>query len=407
MARPPSPNLDPAADAAALLRRLGFGTLLLLVPLAALLTRRGVVVLVPIGIFLLVIAAALDGAHRAIGPTLARLIRSRAGLGAAVVLVWCALSLIWTPFPAAASERLANIATTAVFAAAGYLALPDRMRSANLYLVPLGIVGAAILAILLALFGWPGGRASAEAGQNLDRGLTVLAVMAWPAVSWLRSRGRHFEALGVAVLAAIAAVLGPQPIPALALAAGGIVFGLTVARRRFGLMVAASLMAGLLALAPLIPFLLRPVASAFMPGSATGRSLAVWRNAVTSEPVRLITGHGFETALRGRFGGLLPVNAPNTLLFEVWYELGIVGALAFAFALYAGTLASGRSNPALVPGIAAAIVTAFAVACLGVGAAQMWWQTALAVVALAFVAIERGQFRTTRPKARLMQAARR
>jgi hypothetical protein len=293
-----------------------------------------------------------------------------------------------------------------VLAIAGYLAIPDRMRSANLYLIPLGVAAAAILAILLAVFGWPGGRAPAEASQNLDRGLTVLAVMAWPAVSWLRSRGRHFEALGIGVLVAVAALLGPQPIPALALAAGGLAFVLTVARAHLGVRTAGVAMAGVLAVAPLLPFVLRPIASALLPGSATGRGLGVWRSVATSEPVRLITGHGFETALRGRFDGLLPVNAPSTLLFEVWYELGIVGALALAYALYAGTLASERSNPSLVPGIVAAIATAFAVACLGVGAAQMWWQTALAVVALAFVAAERGQFRTTRPKARIMEAAR-
>ena len=407
MARLPSPNLDPAADAAALLRRLGFGTLLLLVPLAALTTRRGVIVLVPIGISLLVIAAALDGVHRPIAPALTRLLRSRAGLAIAVVLAWCALSLIWTPFLGAAAERLVNVATTAVLTIAGYLAIPDRMRSANLYLIPLGAAAAAILAILLAVFGWPGGRAPAEAGQNLDRGLTVLAVMAWPAVSWLRSRGRHLEALGVGVLVAVAALLGPQPIPALALAAGGFAFALTVARPHLGVRAAAFVMAGVLAVAPLIPFVLRPLASTLLPGSATGRGLGVWRNVVTSEPVRLVTGHGFETALRGRFDGLLPVNAPSTVLFEVWYELGIVGALALAYALYAGTLASERSNPSLVPGIVAAIATAFAVACLGIGAAQMWWQTALAVVALAFVAAERGQFRTTRPKARIMRSGKR
>jgi hypothetical protein len=35
----------------------------------------------------------------------------------------------------------------------------------------------------------------------------------------------------------------------------------------------------------------------------------------------------------------------------------------------------------------------------------MWWFTALALVVLVFVSIERGQFRTTRPKARLFMAA--
>ena len=53
----------------------------------------------------------------------------------------------------------------------------------------------------------------------------------------------------------------------------------------------------------------------------------------------------------------------------------------------------------------AAFATAYAFACLGIGTAQMWWFTALALVVLVFVSIERGQFRTTRPKARLLRAA--
>jgi hypothetical protein len=133
--------------------------------------------------------------------------------------------------------------------------------------------------------------------------------------------------------------------------------------------------------------------------------LRIWRSIVAGEPERLITGHGFETALRGRVEGLLPVNAPNTILFELWYELGVVGALAAAVALFAAITASGRNSPSVVPGMTAAFAAAFAFACLGIGTAQMWWFTALALVVLVFVAIERGQFRTTRPKARALRPA--
>ena len=129
------------------------------------------------------------------------------------------------------------------------------------------------------------------------------------------------------------------------------------------------------------------------------QSLESWRLVVMGEPARLITGHGFETALRGRFVGLLPPNAPSTLLFEVWYELGVIGALAAAVALATAAGRAGRDHPLLVPGIVGAFAAAFAFACLGVGTAQVWWFTALVVTVLVFVAAERGQFRTTRPKA--------
>src|SRR3712207_3946698 len=80
MARAPSSPIDPAADAAALLRRLGFATLMLALPVGTLVARRGAVVLVPVGVILIVIAAALDGTHRSLRDSIASLVTSPAGL---------------------------------------------------------------------------------------------------------------------------------------------------------------------------------------------------------------------------------------------------------------------------------------------------------------------------------------
>ena len=94
-------------------------------------------------------------------------------------------------------------------------------------------------------------------------------------------------------------------------------------------------MAGLLLFAPLLPFVLKPLAiGLFGPKAPVVVSLDVWRQIVLSEPLRLVTGHGLETALRGRFFGLIPPTAPSTLLFEIWYELGLVGAAAGSIILY-------------------------------------------------------------------------
>ena len=41
---------------------------------------------------------------------------------------------------------------------------------------------------------------------------------------------------------------------------------------------------------------------------------------------------------------------------------------------------------------------AFTVACLGVGLTAIWWLTTLAIAIVVFVSVERGQFRTSRPK---------
>jgi hypothetical protein len=395
MVRASSP-VDPAADAAALLRRLGFATLTLVLPLAALVARRAAVVLVPIGLVLIIIAAVLDGKHRGLRENLRQVGTAPASLAALLLLAWCALSLLWTPFPGAASERVLGMAATAALVVVGYLALPDRMRAANLYILPIGLGLAAGMAIPLSLLGDPGDR------DELERGLIVLILLLWPAVAWLRSRQHDWEALGLAALVTAAAVVGPKPLPLTALAAGAVIYGITSVAPMLGVRATATAMAASVLLAPLIPLIGRPIASSLLgrenPYVAT---LSVWRRIILSEPGRLITGHGFETAFRGRFVGLFPPNAPSTFLFEIWYDLGIIGGAAAAAALYFGATRAGRDQPILVPAAMAAFASAFALACLGVGAAQMWWFTAVAALILIFIATERGQFRTTRPKARL------
>ena len=399
MARAPTPAVDPAAEAAALLRRLGFATLVLLVPATALVARRAVVVLVPCAILLIVLAGMLDGDRLPLGRTIGRLIRSRGGLAGAVLLAWAGLSLLWTPFVGPASERLFNILVTIALVLSGYVALPDRMRSANLYLIPVGTLGAALAGIFLGISS-PGRGGFDEDGQSLERGLVVLSLFLWPSVAWLRSRGRNLEALGLAATGALALALGPSFVALGALLIGALAYLATEASRRFGVGATAFAIAALLVASPLLPFL-----SGLWPAGAPGHpylaSLAVWREVILADPVRLVTGHGFESALRARLVGLLPSNAPSTLLFEVWYELGVVGALALAVALAEAVRAAARDHPPLVPGLTAAFATGFALTCLGAGTTQGWWFTALSALVLVFVAAERGQFRSARPKARL------
>ena len=402
MARAPSSPIDPAADAAALLRRLGFATLMLALPVGALVARRGAGVLVPVGVVLLVIAVALDGTHRGLRDSLRGMATSRTGRAGALVLAWCGLSLFWTPFQGPASERFLSIVATLGVGVAGFLALPDRMRAANLYLLPIGTGLAAIVGILLSLY--QGSGRGGDDHQTLERGLVTLVLFVWPALAWLRSRQRDREAIVLAVAVAVAAALGPELLPLVGLAVGTGVYALTAFNLSLGVRVTAFGMLGSLAVAPLLPFIARPIASAFLKADHPFlSSLDVWRRVVLGEPTRLITGHGFETALRGRFAGLLPGDAPSTLLFEIWYDLGSIGALAGATALYFGARRAGREDPPLVPAIMAAFATAFAFGCLGIGTAQMWWFTALVAVVLIFVAAERGQFRTRRPKASFLR----
>ncbi|KQP88378.1 hypothetical protein [Methylobacterium sp. Leaf117] len=409
MPRAPITSIDPALDAAALLRRIGFIGLFVVMPVAAQVARRAVVILAPISIALLVLASAIDGKSRSVRPASTRLLRSSAFLAGALVILWSALSLIWTPFLSLATERLLNLVATLLMTIGGYLALPDRMRSANLYLLPVGVAAAALFAIGLGLTGQgPFGQGFLRADEDsiLDRGLILLILFVWPAVSWLRSRGRNGEALGLGLVVSVALLISPGPTTLVALAIGAVAFALTAFRPVSTPRLLAGTAAALLVLGPVLPFLARPIGATLFGGRAPGvLSLKAWQTIVTSEPVRLITGHGLETALRGRFVNLLPMNAPRTLLFELWYELGLVGAFAAAFALYAAIRRAGREASVLVPGAMAAFASAFVIACIGVGMTVMWWLTTLAVAILVFVAVERGQFRTRRPKASLLPSA--
>jgi hypothetical protein len=397
MARPTSLTADPSADAAAILRRVGFAILFFAIPLSALFARRAVVALAPVAVVLLILASVLDGRTKHLAEKIRIVVGSPGGMAGAVLLLWTALSLLWTPFTSEASERLLNIASMALMALAGYLALPDRMRSANLYILPVGVGLAALTGMAMAFRGT--GPQDPD-GQSFERGMIVLALMLWPAVTWLHSRGRNLEAMLLGIIVAGSALLASDGSSLQGLAVGAVIFVVTAASPSFGSRLTGWLMAGLLLMAPVLPFILKPIFELFLGSRAPlVTSLNTWRMVILNDPLSLITGHGLETALRGRIIGLVPPSAPHSFLFEIWYELGLVGAVAGAVLLYRSVLGAGGQRPVLGPGIMAAFATAYTLGCLGIGTAQVWWFTALVVVVLIFVAIERGQFRTTRPKA--------
>ncbi|MXQ13010.1 peptide ABC transporter permease [Microvirga makkahensis] len=395
MVRSASPTAHPSTDAAALLRRLGFAILLFAIPLAALFTRRALVVMAPLAVALIGMAAFLDGSAKTPLQKAIGIATSRAGIAGFVLVLWSALSLIWTPFVPQASERLLNIIAMGLMAVAGYLALPERMRSANLYLLPVGVGLAALIGTVMLLR--EDGRLEPD-GLGVERGMVVLVLLLWPALTWLHSRGRNLEAVALALAVAVGTVLTADPLPLIGLAVGAVAFALTAALPQTGSRLIGFLMAGLLISAPVLPFLLKPVAELAGAGSAAG-TLDMWQALVLKEPLRFLTGHGLETAWRGRLFGLLPHAAPFSLLFEIWYELGIVGAMSGAVLLSQAALGAGGHRPILGPGIMASFASAFAFGACGIGTAQVWWFTALVVLVLVFVAVERGQFRTKRPKA--------
>ncbi len=93
-----STTIDPALDAAALLRRIGFFGLFVVLPVLAQVARRASVILAPIAVILLIIASVIDRRQRPVRPATYRLLTAPAFLAGMLVILWSALSLTWTPF---------------------------------------------------------------------------------------------------------------------------------------------------------------------------------------------------------------------------------------------------------------------------------------------------------------------
>jgi len=387
--------LDPATDAALLLRRIGFGTLALVLPLAALVSRRAAVVLVPIGIALLIIAMLIEEPAKFVA-SLKEAVFSRPGLILLGLVAWALLSLIWSPFPTSAAEKAGNLLLAVVLGFTGLSALPERMRSSNLNLSPLGTGSAGLFALGLIIIAAL--RHAETTPGAVERGVSIILITAWPALAWLLSRERGMSALGLALIVALLALTRFEDGETVAMLFGAVAFGAVTASRERAAQVIATIIAGLMLFAPILPFLLAPLVSA-LPDSADdfAQMLSIWADVIRQSPIELVTGHGLDTVVRDQLRGTLPQPAPATLLFETWYELGLVGAATAAACLYFAIRAAGRMVGALAAGGVAAFTTAFALAVFGFAPLLPWWLMTLTAVVLLFGAIVRGQYRTDRP----------
>ena len=387
-------RLDPAQDAARLLGRLGFAILMIAAPLAAVGGRRALVILVPVAVVLLILAAAIESDGREPWRRARDMVLTPAGGLMGFILFWSALSLLWTPFPAEAAERFANVAGTVALALLCCASLPRRMRASNIYLLPIGVALTALALIGSAVR--PGIGLIEEGG--LAQRAALLCVLLTPAMfTWLAMRGKPLLGYGMALLVAIAALAVQSAGLVAALAIGAGVYALAMRNGALARRIVLGVTAGLVLCAPLVPFLLRPLTK-FLFGLTDSRTDAVrvWMRVVTQEPARLLTGHGFDTALRARLAGLVPANSPRGLLFELWYELGLLGAIAAALVVWRIVAASAHHSARDGAAILALLVMGFVLAMLGQGATQAWWLLGLLVAIVALAAVLRAHERAVR-----------
>ena len=391
---------DPAIDASRLLARLGAVVLAIGAPCSEALSSRAIFLFFPIGVVLLLAAALLDPAPG----LLARLKWTGASPLAWVVLGllgWAALSLAWTPFPGDGVRHWLKLAGTIFAALLAIASAREHTRAADLYMFPIGVLLAMIAVLLLAI-----ARRSHLALElpNWEHSGVALVALLFPAMGCLAARGRNGLArlLMILALAFTFAIGAPSTTAALLVGFAALSFAISDPERTvFDLGIAA---AAVIVLAPLLPALAPTLAHWFASAELANLPepfppLAVAADMVWRDPARLLTGHGLDAAIKGMEARLLSPRIPRVILFEVWYELGIIGAVLGGATAWFGFQALGRVGDKVAPYLIAAFAADLAIGCLAQDFSQMWWVNVLAVSAISGAAAVRSQYRTQRPVA--------
>ncbi len=404
----PAP-FDPAKDAARLLGWFGLAVLMVGAPLTSVLSRRALLIALPVGAAILGSAYALsisaDGLR-----ALRRALAAPMGCLALFLAGWAALSLSWTPFPEVAAPRLLATAATALLAAVVIAHLPERRASPTLGLLPAGTAVTAVATGGLAL----AGPASFRGGTEFDASLVessaiTLVVLVWPALGALGLFGRWRWASALSVLVVATLLAASAQLAAAVFAVAAVAFAaaagtssasahpFSASSSRRTAVLAAAAFAVLVMTAPLLPLALAPLAQAIPAvGRSTVAAMVDWRGLVLGDPARLITGHGLDSAHLGVLAGLLPPHAPRSVLFEVWYDFGVLGAGAFAALFALALLAAGRAADVVAPALVGGLSAVLSVAVLGVATAELWFITLVSLQAVGFGLLARAS-RGTRP----------
>lgn len=394
LVHPSSARIDPAADAAQLLRRIGFAVLCVALPMAAITARRGAVILMPVGAILLILAALLEPTGKSLGERLRELLAQPlmwmvAGLGA-----WAVLSLFWTPGPRGALDRIANLAGLLALATGVLAALPPRLRAPILYMMPIGAFAAAAVATIVLI--------DARSGRSLfniaadavtvQRGLATLVLLGVPAAGWLLSRGRLLDALLLGVALMGVAVTAQDFVMAACVALGAMAFGATRLRPLLASMFVAVALA-LIAAVALLPLFIKGWQGQTIAGL---QLMPLLTGSFLRRLGRLVTGYGIEATPRMIAGNYFQPNGP-TYFAGMWFDLGLV-AIAL---IGAGFVAALRQARMLSTDVAAATTALIAVIAIQgaflPGTYQAWWLSSVIAAVIGVAAIARGQGRTRRP----------
>jgi hypothetical protein len=390
-----STSMDPAAGASAMLLRLGFAIFALVMPSATLMSRWVIVVLVPIGAVLIILSALLKDDPARIWRGASISILGFAGLSSLLLALWAMASLLWTPVQGEAAEKLFKAVGIIVLGLLAVSALPRRMRATNLHLVTIGVAIGALLILASALAEMAGSRILSIPAATPGRVAVLLTVIVWLGAGWMLIKDRPGFAAGLVLLVSLAVALSPTKEALMPLILAVIVVGWSWnSPERVGRLLGAGAAIAILA-APLVACV-----ATFLPTEWVG-GFAAWWELIRSEPLRFLTGHGFDSAFVARASGHIPAVARVSMVSDIWFDLGLLGAVATALIAWFSFRAVSQLGLELAPVALGALVAALAYALLERGATQTWWLNGMTVATIVLVSLERGRYRTVRPRARL------
>lgn len=395
---------DPAADAAAMLLRLGFAIFAIVTPSATLMSRWVIVVLVPIGAVLIILSTILRGDPFRVVKSLTTSLMTIPGLTAVFLALWAVISLGWTPNSAVAAPKVFKTLGVIALGVLAIQALPQKMRASNLHLVTIGVGLGALLILASVALEALGSPLLRFPSATPGRAAVLLTCLSWAAAAWMLIKNRRAIAAGLIALVFCVALFGPTSEAIVPVGIGLLVFALAWAVPERAGRLLAWLAAGLVVLAPLVALGAKTVARAASSGTeSVVATLGLWWDVAIADPVRLMTGRGFDAVLTAREARVIPVEAPSTLISDIWFDLGLLGALGLGILVFHIFRAAGRFGLEVAPLALAGLASAFTFALVERGATQTWWLNGMAVFAIVLLSVERGRYRTVRPRALLKQ----
>ncbi|MBI5164231.1 MAG: O-antigen ligase family protein [Magnetospirillum sp.] len=363
---------------------------------------------------LIAIAALIDATAR----------RHAVAAGRAVVpvllplLVYLAVSLLWTPVPVDAAVAWGRVTVLAIAMVLGMgliasLDSDERNTAAmavlrgGMLLSGLLLAGELYFHLVLPALRSVGIRLSDDSRNHLNNACAALAVLFWPLVNLAMVRRGPTLATGVFIFGAFALIQGNSLTPLMSAIGGGLAFAAVVNFGRRAVSWLVGLAVGALVAMPVVVTvvleILSPRRLIDVPWHLQHR-LRIWRFALSKWREHPLGGWGFDSSraipgasdpLTGlsfvQYAENMPLHPHNNII-QLWLEGGLIGVVLFAVFL---ALLGGRIRRLEDPrqmGYASATVTTFLLlGSISFGMWQNWW---LATAVLAIVVLRLGQMST-------------